>query len=236
MSMLLEPALNHHTPTAAPAPRVDLYAVIHKALRLFMTDTLGSLGWFDPNDADECHATLDQADALLALCHQHLLHENRFVHPAIEARQPGGSAQVAREHVAHAESIKLLQAEVAALRASPNAAAAHRLYRQLALFIGENFKHMNVEETEHNARLWAHYSDDELNDVHERLLASIAPQDQLVVLRWMVPALPPADRAALLRNMQTKLPADVMAALMASLMPHLSARAWDKLMAALQQR
>jgi hypothetical protein len=235
MSMLLDTPAR---PAAArpTAARVDLYAAIHKALRLFMTDTLGNLGWFDPSDAEECQHTLAQTDALLTLCEQHLMHENQFVHPAIEARQPGGSAQVAREHQAHLDSIGLLRAEVAALRAQPSAAAAHRLYRHLALFVGENFVHMNIEETEHNARLWAHCSDEELHEVHQRILASLPPQEQALVLRWMVPALAPAERAALLRELRAQLPAEAMAGVMSSLMPHLSARAWEKLMVALQKQ
>jgi len=56
------------------------------------------------------------------------------------------------------------------------AALAQRLYRHLALFIGENLQHMQVEETENNAALWALYSDDELAAIHDRLLASVPPK------------------------------------------------------------
>ena len=103
----------HRDPALAAAPvpattrpaavRLDLYAGIHKTLRLFMTDTLGRLGWLDCGDAAETTATLNQFDSLLAFCRKHLEHENSFVHAAIEARRPAATQRVAGEHVEHAQ-------------------------------------------------------------------------------------------------------------------------------------
>ena len=87
------------TPAAAPkSPRVDLYAPVHKALRLFMGDTLGRLGWLDLDDADECASTFSQVEALLELCRHHAALENQFIHTAIEARRAGDTARIAAEH------------------------------------------------------------------------------------------------------------------------------------------
>ena len=78
--------------------------------------------------------------------------------------------------------------------------AALRLYRHLALFVAENFQHMHIEETVNNAALWACYSDAELLEIHGRLLASMPPQEHLLVARWMVPALSPVERAGMLNG------------------------------------
>ena len=72
-----------------PAGRLDLYAGIHKALRLFMTRTLCRAGSTDPGDAEEVAAMLDMVNRLLGLCELHLKDENDFVHPALEAAQAG---------------------------------------------------------------------------------------------------------------------------------------------------
>ena len=59
--------------TQSPAPRVDLYAGIHKALRAFMADTLLAVGRTDPADAQEVAATRERLGTLLDLCAgQHL--------------------------------------------------------------------------------------------------------------------------------------------------------------------
>lgn len=215
------------------APRVDLYSGIHKALRLFMTDTLLRVGRLDAGDADELAATLAQLRSLLELCRSHVAHENEFVHAAIEARRPGVSQRIAAEHVEHLDAIAALEAEVVALAALPREPAAQRLYRHLARFIGENFEHMHVEETTHNAALWSLYSDAELLEVHQRILAAVDPAEMGLVLRWMLPAMSPAERAGMLGEMQRQMPPEAMRGVLDLARAHLDDGAWGKLARAL---
>ena len=221
----------------AGAPRMDLYTPIHKALRAFMTDTLSRIGRMDVFDADDQQAALGQLDALLALCESHVAHENEFVHTAIEARQPAGSARIAAEHVEHIASLSALRDEARALAAAPGAermALALRLYRHLALFVAENFEHMHFEETVHNAALWTHYTDAELADIHGRLLASIPPAENLLVARWMLPAMNPTERAGLLAAVAPTMPPEAFLGVLDHVRPHLDNRAWTKLTRALR--
>jgi hemerythrin-like domain-containing protein len=217
---------------ATPA-RLDLYSPIHKGLRLFMSDTLSRVGALDVSDADELGTTLAQVQSLLDLCRRHVEHENQFLHTALEARRPGATVRIAAEHDEHIDAIAALEADAAALRALPGAAAAHRFYRHLALFVAENLEHMNLEETAHNAALWADYSDAELAEVHQRLLASIDPAEMALALRWMVPALAPAERAAMFASMQQQLPPDALRGALEIVRPHLNDSAWGKLARAL---
>jgi iron-sulfur cluster repair protein YtfE (RIC family) len=222
-----------HSSAAVHAPeRYNLYLGIHKALRGFMCDTLTRVGRVDAADADELAATLAQLDTLLLLCTAHIEHENDFLHSAIEARQPAGSARTASEHVEHFESIAMLRAQSDALAVAPagaRAVLALRLYRQLALFVAENFEHMHIEETANAATLWAHYSDAELHAIHDRLLATLAPQQHLLVARWMVPAMNPAERAGLFGAMKTRTPPEALLGMLAHVQPHLDASGWLKL-------
>jgi hypothetical protein len=211
------------------APRVDLYAPIHKALRNFMCDTLCRVGRLDIDDAVDLQQTLVQCEELLTLCERHVHHENEFMHPAIEARQPDGSKRIAHEHEEHLQSIAELRDEVALLRGAAAPALALRLYRQLALFVAENFQHMHIEETAHNASLWAHYSDAELMQLHGRLMASIDPREHLRVGRWMLPALTPAERKAVVGGMHAETPPEAFVGLMAHIRPHLPRKSWAQL-------
>jgi hemerythrin-like domain-containing protein len=221
-------------PASTATPRFDLYATIHKALRLFMTDTLVRVGWLDADDTAELTATLGQVDALLEACRDHVAKENKFLHTAIEARRPGGSERIAAEHGQHLDAIAALEAETAALRALPNAPAVQRLYRHLARFVADNFEHMELEEAQHNAALWATYSDAELQEIHQRILAAIEPDEMARILRWMVPAMSPAERAQMLGQMQQQLPPEGMRGVLAIVRPHLSDGAWTKLARALR--
>lgn len=219
-------------PAAATAPRFDMYAAIHKALRSCMTDTLGRVGRMDVADADDLDDALARLDGLLDLCAGHLQHENDFVHAAIEARLPAGARRTADDHVEHVQAIAELRGEARALRqadAGVRPLLALRLYRHLALFVADNFQHMHIEETANNALLWAHYSDAELVAIHGRLLASISPQEHLIVARWMVPALNPAERAIVVGEAKRGAPPEAFAQLVRVIRPHLDDAAWRKL-------
>lgn len=211
--------------------RLDLYAHIHKALRLFMTDTLQQLGRMDIDDPLDLAAALAQLDALLDAAAHHVEKENIYMHPAIEARRAGASAAIEAEHEEHLDAIATLRAEGAALRTMPSPAAAQRLYRRFAGFVAHNFEHMAVEESRHNQALWAAYTDAELFEIHGRILASIGPREMGDVLRWMIPALSPAERALVVGGM----PAAVQGPVLASARAWLNDTAWAKLCRAVGQ-
>lgn len=221
---------------AAAAPRFDMYGSIHKALRALMADTLLAVGRMDADDDLERAQVTERVLELLQFCASHLEHENEFVHAALEARAPGASAQIAHEHEDHVRHIAALADGVAVLRGcapAARAAAAAALYRELTLFVADNFHHMHVEETAHNAVLWARYTDAELVAVHDRLVAAIPPQEMLETLRWMVPFMNPRERAGMLADMRSKAPAPVFQAVLDTVRPHLTQQEWVKLERAL---
>ena len=217
---------------AAEAPRFDMYTGIHKALRACMADALLALGRMDPADEQDIADVSARLLQLLGFCAGHLAHENAFVHAAIEARAPGASDAIAHEHQEHLADIAALSEQVATLQACADAdrpAAAARLYRELALFIAGNFQHMHVEETAHNAVLWARYTDAELVAVHDALVASIPPEEMMGVVRWLVPFMNPVERMHLLADIRAKAPAPAFQAMLDGVQQHLGARDWAKL-------
>ena len=217
---------------AVEAPRFDMYSGIHKALRAFMADTLLAVGRMDPLDEGDVAQATGRVLELVAVCAGHLQHENTFVHAAIEARAPGASAAIGHEHEDHLKHITRLSDLVVVLRAAPpesRSSDALRLYRELSLFIAENFEHMHVEETAHNAVLWARYTDAELVAIHDALVASIPPQEMMAIARWLVPFQNPQDRFHLLADMRAKAPAPAFQAVLDLVQPLLTTREWAKL-------
>ena len=213
--------------------RVDIYAGIHKALRAMMMDTLHAVGSVDEEDAAELHAVCGRVLGLADACASHLGHENDFVHSLLEEYGNGPCWEVAQDHREHLVAIAELRALVTTLRAAcrgaAQAAAAQALYRQLALFIADNFVHMHTEEVEHNQMLWARCSDDELRALEGRIVAAITPAEHLETLRWMVPAMAPAERAQVLAGVRAHASASAFAAVLGTLRPHLDEKGWAKL-------
>ncbi|HVE53742.1 MAG TPA: hypothetical protein VNB23_10220, partial [Ramlibacter sp.] len=186
----------------------------------------------DPADPAEVADTTGRVLQLLGFCASHLEHENRFVHAAIEARAAGASDAIAHEHDEHLAYIAQLAQAVAVLQTAPDAqrhALATHLYREFALFIADNFRHMHVEETAHNAVLWARYTDAELVAVHDTLVASIPPDEMMTISRWLVPFMNPLERFHMVADMRAKAPAAAFDALLHAVRPYLAQRDWGKL-------
>lgn len=221
---------------AISAGRPNLYANIHKALRLCMSDTLVQLGSADPGDEAEVQAALSATRDMLELFALHLEKENRFVHPALSACRPGSADRTADDHLGHEQVIALLREQAAVLQAAPAAqrpAAADRLYRQLALFVHENLEHMDFEETHNMAVLWSACTDDEIMAIERAIVASIPPATMARYLRWMLPALPHPQRVQLLAGMREAAPPGAFEAAAAIARERLAARDWARLAEAL---
>lgn len=212
--------------------RMDLYASIHKGLRSFMADTLAAVGRMDTDDAAERDSTLAQLRALLELLERHARHEDEFIHPVLQARRPGAAGGCSAEHERQRGQLRALRRQADAVEAGSGearAAAALDLYRQLALAIAENLTHMHEEETANNAVLWAECTDDELVQIHDRIVESVDAQEMAQVIRWMAPSLTPHERTALFGALQAKAPAEVFHRLLEVARPHLAPRDWNKL-------
>ncbi len=198
-------------------PRFDIYRGIHKTLRLFMSDTVAGLGRCDPRSDEDVEAVLGQLESLLNTCSVHLTDENVFIHPALEAVRPGFSAKIAAEHVEHEEAIADLRDLVGFVRAQPRearSAALHRIYQATALFVAENFEHMNYEEREHNAVLWSGYDDQAILEIEHRIIASIPPDAMMAMVPWFIRGLNAVELSGMLGAMRVGMPAPAFAAVM----------------------
>jgi hypothetical protein len=227
---------DYSAPQATAEPRHDLYLPVHKGLRAFMSEVLLNAGRMDSNDRHEVDEVLAQVRGLLLLCKSHLHNENTFMHAAMEARRPGSSMHTTHEHEDQGRVFAHLEHLVSKLEtatAEESVSLVTHLYRDLAVFIAENFEHMHSEETNNLLVLWECYSDEELRGIGQRLVAAIPPQQNSVFLRWMLPYMTPAERATLLRGIRQNAPVAVFDNVMGMLRQKLCDKDWKKLTAAL---
>lgn len=172
----------------------------------------------DPADAASVAALAQRVEAAAAVCLSHLAHENAFVHPALERAQPGTSQRIAEEHVEHERDIEALRTHARGLADCPDAerpAACRALYHAISLFAAHNLAHMHLEETEHNAVLWAHLGDAEIAAIHAQIVGHLSPAEMRASLGWMLPAMAPAERLGLMGGIQASAPAPVFGATLA---------------------
>jgi hypothetical protein len=215
--------------------RFDLYGPVHKGVRALMADTVLRFGSLDLDDERELQETCGQALDMLALLRSHVDHEDEHIHPLLERCRAGGAEQATQEHVRHRQVLETLAGEVRALLAFPSRAAADALYQNLAELMAENLHHMRLEDIEHQAVLWAHYSDAELAALDGRIVASIPPKELMMFLRWMLPAMSPPQRLGLMLGLRAQAPATVHMAVSRLAQQHLPAKAWTRLLRDIEQ-
>jgi len=216
--------------------RFNIYTIVHKGLRGFMTDVLNRWGRTDVSDDCERATAIQQLRALLGMCRGHLQHENDFVHTAIEKVRPGATQQLAGEHVDHIREIDALHAALDALEAAAvdqRPAIAQRLYRDLSRFVGENFVHMAVEETDNHRALIEAYTDGEILAIEHAIVSSLTPEESFAGLRWMIPQINASERAFLLGGMKRGAPPEAFKLVMDLAREALSQRDFYKLEKAL---
>ncbi|MFZ5545926.1 MAG: hypothetical protein ACOZJZ_20405 [Pseudomonadota bacterium] len=216
----------------AAAPRHDIYGPIHKALRLLMTRALNRFGAVDVGDDRDLGDALAELDRAITVRRLHLAHENRHVHPALEAVAPGAAVQAAQDHKAHRAELDALAGDLRALRSAARHdrdRIARHIYRALARFVADNLVHMAHEEKAHNAVLWAAYDDAALQALEARIVADTEPTAMQLVLASMLPALNAAERCAMLAGMKAGMPGEAFGQVLGLAQRVLDVRAWSAL-------
>lgn len=218
--------------------RYDIYAFIHKGLRGAMCQSLQALSSVDALDDDEFDQIAGQVSSLLRICQSHVEHENGFVHQAMEARRPGSSRGIAAQHLDHERHIRHLEEELRRIQHLPSlrrAESLHAYYREFAFWVADNFVHMEQEESEHNAVLWACYSDAEIQAIEQELVAHIKPEIMPLIQAHMLSAMTPGERGRFLNAVRPHLPAADFHGLLQRLQGLLSRPHYGKLLAAIQE-
>ena len=235
MSAVLSVSLNEGD-RPEPVARINIYAVIHKALRAYMSDTMLRFARMDVGDDCERGGAIEQLRGLLDLCTKHLHHENDYVHPALERVRPHASAATADDHRHHEASIAALQSEANVLENAPatqRSMLAHKLYLHISHFVAENFTHMVVEEVDNNAVLHDAYNDEEILAIEHAIVASQKPADAFMTMGWMIPNINAAERAMLLGGIRQSAPPQVFQGVMQLACERLAQRDFYRLESAL---
>jgi hypothetical protein len=210
--------------------RFDIYAPIHKGLRLGAARMLERLGRADWSDAAKRGAVLAELRHHLALAQEHLQHEDAELHVALRDRAPDLAHTLDHEHHDHQVAFVRLEALIQDVEAAPEprrARAGHALYLAFSIHFAEDMLHMAHEEQQAMPLLQQHFPDAELMAMDERIVRTIPPERMLDYLRLMIPAATPEGRAALLRAIRQGAPPEIFAGILEGVAkPALEPREW----------
>ena len=191
------------------ANRHNFYHVIHKAMRLGHCHILAALGAIDFSREAESRDLMRRLRELIGFGRVYLEAESRHIHQALERRKPGASIRAAAHHRCNRQSfaeIESLMRAVEVAIASRRPLAGEALYRRYALFAATDMEHMHEEETELLATLHANFTDDELIEIEDRIIGTIAHSQMTTYVALMASALNHAERARMLAKLKLAMP------------------------------
>jgi hypothetical protein len=181
--------------------RVDLFSMIHKAVRSVLFELSLEAARVDLTSAASIDGLAGRIDRTLELLDEHARIEEMFVMPALRALDELLADELAAEH----RALEVVQIEVeramATLEQSDLAArgdAGANLIRVINHLVSVQLVHMNREETEIMATLWAGMVDPDLGALRMRMADSLPAERRLVWRGLLEGSISPVERRLVL--------------------------------------
>jgi len=184
--------------------RFDMFTPIHKALRRSLFEAALTLGRTNFASPDEVAASERVVADCMEFMREHAAHEDRHALPDIARLAPELAAILASGHPELERSAIAVDSLWPRLAALPATAADERralggeLTRRFHAFVAGEVQHMDREERELNAVLWARLTDAEIMAISNRITTSISPERMRVWGELLLPALNGPEREAMI--------------------------------------
>ncbi len=220
--------------------RPSLVLTPHKGIRYAFAQISSVAGTTDYTDKTEVAELKAQLEEFGDLLEEHANTENEFVLKPLEARLPGSADHDEQDH----EHLYALQEALLAklegilhptIPASEAKSVGYEFYQDLSKLHAAHLEHMLEEEQVTQMLMWAHFTDEELMDIHHQIIQHIPPQKMLAWMKYILPALNHEERFDLLKGMQAGAPAAFFEQVMSVAEAVLPAKAFEKLDSALLQ-
>ena len=179
------------------AERVDLFTLVHKGIRRTLFDTLLALGRADLARDEDVAAARAAVARCFDFLREHAEHEDRHILPVLVRLAPGFAAALEAEHVAlekAAIDIESLFPRLAAAPAAQRPAMGRESFRRMTLLVADQLRHLEREEREGNATLWAYLPDAELAALRARIQSDIPAPRMAEWVELIAPALTSRER------------------------------------------
>jgi hypothetical protein len=199
--------------------QIDLYTGIHKGqrVRFFTISTeAGSIDCADQNAMDRLQEELESFREHMRL---HAALEEKFIHPLLSERVPGGSRKLEEDHrimhqqlddlVAHFQGVKAKSSDF-----EKKQELALEFYRAWNRFTAFYFMHIDYEEEYVQPSLWKLCTSKELEETFRLILANQTPKELMGNLELMLPAISMGERISLLNEGRANMPPEAFQAVL----------------------
>jgi hypothetical protein len=191
--------------------QVDVYTGVHKGQRQRLFSLAIRAGQMDYTDPSALEAFLPELRNLKEEFRLHASLEEKYVHPLLSKRVPGGARKLSKDHFEMHQHFDDLVLHYENIMGTVGTFEKQRelgleFYRAWNRFISFYLSHINVEEEEIMPTLWTLCRNEELADVFASIIASQTPAEFSENLEMILPAMNADERSGILLYGKTHMP------------------------------
>ena len=160
----------------------------------------------------------------------HAKHEERFVHPPLEAKLPGITKSYGQDHQTDEKAYDQLQQLTGRIPAAgpEQGQLGKEMYSLFNRFISEYLGHMEREETELEAALIDNFTDEDLGAIEQQIMSSVPPEQMVEMLPFIFSSLNADELIGMLGGMKASAPPPVVEGVMKMAEQAMPAATWQK--------
>ena len=171
---------------------IDLYVGIHKGQRHRFFSIATQAGILDHTNPKAVDALYDELYSFREHLRVHAHMEEKFIHPVLSQRVPGGAMQLEEDHRLIRQKFDDLIANFDGFRAKPvdfekRPELALELYRAWNRFAAFYFMHINREEEQVMPTLWKLCTVEELAEIHKLMIINQTHEQLVEDFKMMLP-------------------------------------------------
>jgi hemerythrin-like domain-containing protein len=214
--------------------QIDLYTGIHKGQRGKFFGIMVKAGTIDYDNKE----SLDKLYLELTAFREHMrLHaslEEKFIHPFLSQRVPGGARKLEEDHRRMHQQIDDIVEQLEGIRTKLTESEVRRelvleFYRSWNRFISFYFWHINKEEENAQPMLWKICTGKELAETFKTILANQHPDELKYDLQIMLPMMNIHERADLINSGRQSIPPQAFQGLLKRIEQILGPEEWKAL-------
>ncbi|AJY73448.1 hemerythrin domain-containing protein [Paenibacillus beijingensis] len=220
--------------------RFDLYAPVHKGIRLALSNLCHQAGSTDSTDEEKVSAFVEEFRRVVIILEAHSRDEDTHINEAYEKYAPETLQQLEKEHGALEQMLEKLIALVDQLEAGKQQADEQRkiwyqIGKELNRFTADYLIHLQTEEGPGMKTLWENLTDGQIKEISKNIRSSIPPQTMAIFMHYMIPSISHQDRVEMFSEMKKFAPKEALAGMLGLAEIRLDQPSWNQLQAALKE-
>ncbi|MDP3469556.1 MAG: hemerythrin domain-containing protein [Daejeonella sp.] len=204
--------------------RVNVYAFPHKGLRNALSQVALLAGNSDYSDPEDLEVLKASASDLFNLLNLHAHSEDDFVLPALEAKVKGSTAENTEEHELLEKIVAELEVQINSISIVSGSEKGIAFYEALTDFQSKYLAHMALEEGEILSLIWEYFTDQDLIQMHHKIMETFSPDQVLRWFKYILPALNPMERLKIMEGFKAAVPTEFFESVMDMLSSSMSRR------------